>query len=340
MADQSRPCPFERALTANSMSRVGIVVIGRNEGERLRRCLVSVRAAAGALVYVDSGSTDGSAELAQGMGAEIIQLNMERPFTAGRARNEGFRALLASGPSPQFVQFVDGDCEVREGWLAAAEAFLDSQPRVAAVCGRNRERFPQNSIYNRICDVEWNTPVGESRACGGNVMMRADAFASMGGFRDELIAGEEPELCVRLRADGWKIWRLDAEMTLHDAAMTRFGQWWKRRVRTGVAYAEGVRLHGAPPERHYVRQYRSAWLWGAGIPLAVVLLAAALGPAALLALGIYPAQVARLALRSGGESRWQNAFFLVIGKFPEALGQVNACLLHARGQRAGLIEYK
>jgi glycosyltransferase involved in cell wall biosynthesis len=324
------------------MKRIGIVVIGRNEGERLRRCLESVQPLADAVVYVDSGSSDGSVELARGLGAKVVLLDMERPFTAGRARNEGFRALIDSGPSPQFVQFVDGDCEVREGWLAAGEAFLQAHLQVAALCGRNRERFPERSVYNRICDIEWNTPVGEARACGGNVMMRVAAFEQVGGFRDDLIAGEEPELCVRLRALGWRVWRLDAEMTLHDAAMTRFGQWWKRRIRTGFAYAEGVRLHGAAPERHYVREYRSAWFWGAGIPLAVVLLAIATGPAALLALSIYPAQVARLALRSGGEREalWQNAFFLVAGKFPEALGQARSWLTHARGRRAALIEYK
>ena len=173
-------------------------------------------------------------------------------------------------------------------------------------------------------------------------MMRVEAFRQVGGFRDDLIAGEEPELCVRLRAKGWKIWRLDAEMTLHDAAMTRFGQWWQRNVRAGFAYAEGVRLHGAPPERHWVREWRSAWFWGALLPLCIVLAAALAGPVALAAFAVYPLQVARLGWRLRGleRGRWARAFFLVAGKFPEALGQARSWLLHRRRQQAVLIEYK
>src|SRR5262249_42405700 len=134
--------------------RFGVVAIGRNEGERLERCLESVIRLAKHVVYVDSGSTDGSPELARGLGAQVVALDMSRPFTAARARNEGWRFLLAAAPDLDHVQFVDGDCEVVEGWLEEACAFLDTHPEVAAVAGRNRERFPQRSIYNLMCDIE------------------------------------------------------------------------------------------------------------------------------------------------------------------------------------------
>ena len=322
--------------------RTGIVVIGRNEGERLVASLESVRGQGCLVVYVDSGSTDGSVTLASALGAAVHALDMRQPFTAARARNEGVRQLRNLSASIEFVQFVDGDCEVVAGWLAAATAFLDRHPDVAAVCGRLRERHPEHSVYNLLCDVEWNTPVGEAKASGGIVMMRMTAWDQVHGFRDDLIAGEEPELGVRLRAKGWRIWRLDAEMAWHDAAITHFSQWWTRCVRAGFAYAEGVRLHGAPPERHWVREARSAWLWGAGIPLLMASASVAFGPLALLGLVIYPLQVVRLGLRLGGtrRERWMRALFLVLGKFPEVLGQVKSGLLHARRRRPGLIEYK
>src|SRR3990167_5804095 len=221
-------------------SAIGVVVIGRNEVERLERCLASLVGAAGKIVYVDSGSTDASVPMAQGLGVEVVALDMSRPFTAARARNEGFACLQRLQPDIHFVQFVDGDCEVVDDWLAKAQAFLCEHPAVAVVCGRRRERFPQRSIYNRMCDLEWDTPVGEAKACGGDALMRADAFAAVKGFRADLIAGEEPELCVRLRAIGWKVWRLGEEMTLHDAAMTHFSQWWQRTLRGGHAFAEGA----------------------------------------------------------------------------------------------------
>ena len=323
------------------MTQLGVVAIGRNEGERLRRCLLSVLPSAAAVVYVDSGSTDGSAQMARDLGATVVDLDMSLPFTAARARNEGFRRLRRAA-ALDYVQFVDGDCEVVQGWLPRAKSFLDDHADVAAVCGRRRERHPERSIYNLLCDLEWDTPVGEARACGGDVLMRAGAVEQVGGYRDNLIAGEEPELCVRLRAAGWKVWRLDAEMTLHDAAMTRFGQWWSRATRAGFAFAEGARLHGKPPERHWVRESRSAWLWGFVLPVAILLSVAVWGPGALWLALIYPMQVVRLSLRGGAPTRARavRAFFLVLGKFAEAWGQLRYTWRELRGGPARLIEYK
>lgn len=320
---------------------LGVVVIGRNEGQRLERCLASLVGTAGQVVYVDSGSSDGSVALARELGVAVVELDMTIPFTAARARNEGFACMQGLLPSLRHVQFVDGDCEVVASWLPTARAFLDTRPDVAVVCGRRRERFPERSVYNLMCDIEWATPVGEAGACGGDALMRADAFAAVAGFRAELIAGEEPELCVRLRAQGWKVWRLDEEMTLHDAAMTRFGQWWKRTLRGGHAFAEGAALHGATTG-HWQRESRRAWFWGLGVPLATLLACAMLGAAGLLLLLIYPVQVARLA-RRGDRSTWQNwqlAFFLVLGKFPEMLGQVKFLLSRFGAGKSALIEYK
>ncbi len=321
---------------------IGVVVIGRNEGERLERCLASLVSTAKKVVYVDSGSSDGSVSMAQGLGVVVVALDMTQPFTAARARNAGFQCLQQLLPEMAYVQFVDGDCEVVAGWLAKAQAFLQEQPSVAVVCGRRRERFPQHSIYNLLCDLEWDTPIGEAQACGGDALMRTDAFAAMGGFRPELIAGEEPELCVRLRAAGWKVWRLAEEMTLHDAAMTRFGQWWQRTLRGGHAFAEGAFLHGAAPERHWLRESRRAWLWGLGIPVTVAAASFLLGWLGLLLLLVYPLQVVRLARRGKRAARenWLQAGLLVLGKFPEMLGQVKFLLSRFGAGNTTLIEYK
>jgi hypothetical protein len=321
---------------------LGVVVIGRNEGERLRRCFASLSETAALIVYVDSGSTDGSLDLARQLGVQVVPLDLSTPFTAARARNEGFAALRALDGSLTRVFFVDGDCEVRADWLPRASAFLDTHNQVAAVCGRRRERHPEASVYNQLCDLEWNTPVGETRSCGGDVLMRVDALAAVGGYRDALIAGEEPELCVRLRQAGWRIWRLDAEMTWHDAALTRLGQWWKRAKRGGHAFAEGAFLHGAPPERHGADATRRALIWGALLPAATLLMALLVHPAALLLLLAYPLQVVRLALRYGVRTLlgWQRAFFMVLARFPEAGGVLQFHGNRLRQRRSALIEYK
>jgi GT2 family glycosyltransferase len=329
-------------MGAETAPTVGVVVIGRNEGDRLRICLASVIREAQLVVYVDSGSTDDSVTLAKSSGVETIELDPGSPFSAARARNEGFSSLQRTNPDLRFVQFVDGDCELCAGWLESAAGFLRDRQDTAVVSGRLREKYPGNSIYNTLCDIEWDAPAGEAKECGGIAMMRASAFQRARGFRNDLIAGEEPELCVRLRAQGWKIWRLSREMALHDSAMSRFGQWWTRAQRGGHAIAQGEALHGAPPESYGVRQTRSLWFWALGIPLAALGLAASAGPPGLLVLAAYPLQLVRLALQGTRSARenWLQATFLVIGKFPGMLGLLQFHMRRALGRRSQLIEYK
>lgn len=320
-----------------SKGKLSVIAIGRNEGERLRRCLKSVLPIVPAVVYVDSGSTDGSNRMAEEMGAQVVDLDLSRPFTAARARNEGLRCLLQCYPDIDFVQFVDGDCEVVAGWLEAAQDFLQSHPGHAVVCGRRRERHPERSIYNRMCDQEWDTQVGEALSCGGDAMMRISALQAVGGYREGLIAGEEPELCVRLRQAGWRVHRIDREMTLHDAAITRFGQWWKRTIRSGHAFAEGAWLHGAPPERHWVRENRRLWFWGAVLPISISMLAIGLGASWWLLSLVYPLQWLRLFIRSGSAGA---SALLLIGKFAEAWGALKFHVSRLRGTTGAIIEYK
>jgi len=328
------------------LKQIGLVAIGRNEGQRLRQCLVSATDKVARVVYVDSGSTDGSLELARSLGADTVELDLSIPFTAARARNEGFARLLELAPDIEFVQFVDGDCEVVDGWIELAQQELAAKPELAVVCGRRRERFPNATAYNRLCDIEWDTPIGEAKACGGDSMMRVKAFEQVGGFNPALIAGEEPELCVRLRQNGWKIERLDAEMTLHDAQMTGFDQWWKRSQRAGHAYAEGSWLHGNTPERHWVKDTVRIWLWGFVLPVL------ALGTAwfthgwSLLLLAGYPVLSYRIYRRMQEERTLPAkdaalyAISCVLGRFPQLQGQIQFHQRRLLGQPSNLIEYK
>jgi glycosyltransferase involved in cell wall biosynthesis len=266
--------------------RVGVVAIGRNEGERLERCLRSLPPGV-PTVYVDSGSSDGSVARARESGAAVVDLDADSPFTAARARNAGFERLLADTPEIEFVQFVDGDCELRPDWLRAAAVHLSSHANVAAVCGRRRERHPDASPWNRLADLEWDTPVGDARAFGGDVLIRADVFRSVGGYDATRIAGEDPDLALRIRRAGHNVERLGLEMTLHDAALASVGAWWRRAVRGGHAYAEAFYHERAAADPDLRRHIASTLFWGGLIPLVALVLAPATGGASLVAFGAW-----------------------------------------------------
>ncbi|HMO06021.1 MAG TPA: glycosyltransferase [Paracoccaceae bacterium] len=319
---------------------IGAVVIGRNEGARLVACLASIPAAVARVVYVDSGSTDGSPAAAQAAGAVVVALDPALPFTAARGRNAGFAALMAGGPV-DLVQFIDGDCRLQPGWIETARDFLLAHPRAAVVCGRRRERFPEASVYNRLCDAEWDTPVGQAKACGGDALMRAAAVAAAGGYRDDVIAAEDDEFCQRLIAAGWEVWRLDAEMTLHDAAMTRLSQWWRRAVRAGHGFAQVGGLHPG----HFVAPRRRMWVWGLVLPVVAI---AGLFWQPWLALGVaalYATSLVRVARRFHGKGLGLREAILCAGlitlsKFPNLVGAARYRMRRLRNDAVTIIEYK
>ena len=338
-------------MEALDTKNVGLVVIGRNEGPRLARCLRSVSTIP-LRVYVDSGSTDGSVQLAREMGVQVVELPVPPNFTAARARNAGLSLLLAENPQLEFVQMVDGDCEIVDRWLEAGLSALRSDPGLAAVFGRLRERFPDRSIYNALCDDEWNIPVGEATAAIGITLFRVSALKQVNFYNPGIIAGEDSELSLRLRLKGWKIRRMDTEMALHDAAIFSFGQWWTRTRRSGHGYAELSFLHPDTRKPNWPRSARSIVIWGGVIPVVIVatILLALLNDArwwvaAALLLLMWPArmvQIARREARRGLSARVARAsgFLLMLGKVPQFIGLVGYHRDRLLGRASRLIEHK
>lgn len=328
-----------------------VVVIGRNEGERLLRCLRSLPPGDSA-IYVDSGSSDGSVTLARSLGFATIELDRSSGFTAARARNAGWRALASRSDPIDCVQFVDGDCEVVAGWLDAGMRALAADPSLGVVFGRRRERYPGRSLYNRLCDDEWNVPVGDALSCGGDAMIRLSALRDAGGYADDLIAGEEPDLCLRLRQAGWKVSRLPEEMTIHDANIVDLRAWLKRCRRAGFAYAEHLWRHRGAAIPQWQRQVASILIWAFALPATAGIAMLAILPdvgAALIVLLLtcftFLAQICRIALRklAGGyaaDYALRYAGMLMLGKFAELTGMLSCVAGHVRRTRASLIEYK
>ncbi len=324
---------------------LGVVVIGRNEGERLKTCISAfLNIGSLKLVYVDSGSTDGSVDYVLSQGFDIVNLDLSIPFSAARARNEGYRFLLNKYQNIEFIQFIDGDCEVYPDWLNKARSHLVDHHDIVAVCGRRRERYPEQTLYNRLCDIEWDTPIGICTATGGDFMCRASALSEVNGFNPSVIAGEEPELCFRLRHQGWKIERLDLEMTWHDANITTIKQWWKRMERSGHAYAQGAFMHGSSPEHYYIKDVLRIIIWALCIPAVSFLGLFIVGAWSIALLLLFPLKVLHIFTKArsrfAGVVALVYASSLVFGKFPQIKGVSSFLYKQLLGKNFQIIEYK
>lgn len=324
------------------MTPVDLVLIGRNEGQRLINALAAAQGQGRRIVYVDSGSTDGSLDAARAAGAQVVELDMSIPFTAARARNAGFEALEQSDTAPVYVQFVDGDCALVPGYVHAAAAHLDANPQLAVVTGWRSEINRDISLYNQLCDFEWHRPAGPMKACGGDMMVRADAFRQVGGFDPDVIAAEDDEFCTRLVKSGWALERLPLNMTRHDADMTTFAQWWQRAVRTGHGFAQVGYLH---PD-YFVAERRRVLVFGLALPLIFAIavltgwLLLALAVLALYALS-YFRTVQGLVKEGLPKSEAQrHAGLLTLSKFPNLIGMGIFQWRMLRNGPMRIIEYK
>ncbi len=331
------------------MPKVGAVVIGRNEGERLRRCLATVQEQVDDVVYVDSGSSDGSVAYARSLGIVVVELDRSTPFSAARARNEGAEALKSGATRPDYLQFVDGDCQLTPGWIEIAKSHLEARPELGIVAGWRAEVNPEGSVYNAMCDFEWHRPAGPAEVCDGTMMVRADAFYRQGGFNPKIIAAEDDEFCLRIRESGLGIERLPVEMCLHDVAMTRFSEWWRRAVRAGHGFAEVGALH----PQHFRAERKRVWLFGCLLPLVglvgLVLVFVDRGAIGWLMVALVLFAYLLSWIRTVGGLRkaglpigkaLHHGVFLLISKFPNLIGTLKYHRRRLSRQDAAIIEYK
>jgi glycosyltransferase involved in cell wall biosynthesis len=323
---------------------VSVVVIGRNEGARLLRCLNSVHCCVSEgfdleLIYVDSASTDGSTDIAAKCGAKVIEVRPERP-SAALGRNAGWR--IATG---EYVLFLDGDTILQPEFISKAIREMQD-PSVAVVWGQRRELDPGQSVYIRVLDLDWIYPPGPSTFCGGDALMRRDILERLGGYDDTLIAGEEPELCRRIRKLKFEIRHIDIPMTKHDLGILSLGAYWKRAFRAGYAYSELAERFKNSNDPLWLKDSRRNLLHGTFLLLSPLFLIAFMQSAeltvAMIVGGIF--FLLRTSMRCAWKTSDRATLFLYsihshFQQIPIFFGQISHRLDSRRGFRRGLIEY-
>ena len=351
---ERRPSRGTRAYTSEFVAmkaaavdsaRCGIVVIGRNEGERLRRSLTSAVASGCPVVYVDSRSTDDSVMVAKELGAEVVELDVAAKLSAALARHTGALAMMAAHPAVQYLQFIDGDCVLSSGWIERSVAALDADISLVAVCGFRREAEPRRNVFHRVVSIEWQLGgVGDVDAFGGDVMIRASAYRAAGGYNPTVVAGEDPDLSSRLRSGGGRLERLDGIATTHDIAMHSVKQWWKRAERGGYGGALVADLH-RHTDRLYWHETKRSLLWGGVAPLVALVALRFTRIPLLLVAAKYALSTVRAArgatghdLRFIDRAAW--GVSCVAAGVPGAIGAARYLLEARRGRQPHIIEYK
>ena len=326
---------------------IGFVAIGRNEGDRLKVGLNAIKTLCpdSPVVYVDSGSTDGSVAFAKSLDIVVVELDLSVPFTAARARNAGFSVLVEANKNLTYVQFVDGDCELLPGWIKAATSALAQNEKNAIVSGRRLEKFPDASVYNTLMDIEWNTPIGETLAVLGDMCVKVSVFKEIGGFSEQIIAAEDDDICLRAKKAGYKIYRLDATMSSHDANIMHLSQWYRRSKRGGHGYANINHIHGHGPDKYFRRELMSVCVWGGCVPLAFLffLWVKPIISAALLFLyALFIVKTVFRRLKSGDSCKVAFAYGALIftGKIAELMGVIEYWKNRLLSRKHQLIEYK
>ncbi len=335
------------------MEMISVVVIGRNEGQRLIDCIKSIQALdePTEIIYVDSNSTDGSPERVRKLGIQVIVVHPERP-TAAIGRNAGWQA--ATHP---LILFIDGDTILNKDFLKVSLPMFND-PKVAAVCGHYRELYPEASIYQRVLDLDWMVPTGVVTSCGGIVLMRKNVLEEVNGYNPQLIAGEEPEMCQRIRASGYIIHRIDQPMILHDLAIKSWSQYWQRSVRTGHAYAEISNMLEVSPLADFYKEKAGGILWqqeskksfiNAGVWLGIFAFSLMLVIFSWLPLLFCIDLFLVLSLRTSWKNRWKSNDHISIFLYglhsqfqhiPIMVGQLSYYYHRWLGKRRRLIEYK
>ena len=290
----------EPVAASQPQPALSVVIKALDEAGKIEACLRSVLAATDPetteIIVADSLSEDQTVAVASRFPVKVVQLARIEDRGCGSAAQLGYQHARG-----RRLLLLDGDMELDPGFLPAANATLDADPKLAGVGGMVVDRVMTLEFRRRQKKLSGSDTPGLHDHLNGGGLFRMEAIRPFGYLTDRnLHSCEELELGIRLTAAGWRLRRFDQPSVYHYGHATAAFPLLLRRWRTRYLHGHGevLRAKWNTGSRWRVvrgaRLYFAAVLWWGAL---LCLLAAALVSAA-------PALFsALLAVTSGGTGR-------------------------------------
>lgn len=233
------------AAAGTDLPLVSVIIPVRNDAKRLGRLLQSVRQQSyppdrREVIVVDNGSQDDSRSVGERQGATVLSFPQ---LYVGALRNRGVAVSNGS-----ILAFVDSDHEVPPDWIETAVAQFAADPGLTLL-GFPYLAPPDGTWVQRTWELHRLHHRGRREAnwlASGNMFARREAFLAVNGFREDLVATEDVDLCIRLRAQKAKIIEDVAVANVHHGEPVSLAHFFRKEFWRGTNNLRGFIAHRFP----------------------------------------------------------------------------------------------
>ena len=239
----------ERPAPDSALPPVSVIVPAYNESVGIRRTVESLVGSDYPdleVIVVDDGSTDGTADLVEGLGLPRTTVIRQENSGKSTALNTG----LAHARQPVVVM-LDGDTFFERDTIRWLVSPLAADPAVGAVSGNTKvgnrgsllglwqhiEYVIGFNLDRRMCDVLHCIPT----VPGAAGAFRAEALAAVGGVSDDTLA-EDTDLTLAVQRAGWRVVYEDRARAWTEAP-AGLGSLWRQRYRWSYGTMQAMWKH-------------------------------------------------------------------------------------------------
>lgn len=186
------------------------------------------------VIVIDDGSADDTARIASNFPCKLIKLKKNSGIA--RARNAGLKEATGD-----FIYFLDSDCIPNEDCLALLLMEIESESDIGIVGGSGVDKYmDKNWVALAYYVSEWyDCSPGLKKEYRNflrtaNLLVKSEVIAKVGGFNEDIFAGEDFDFCVRARNQGYKLVYLPEAIIVHDHPRVNLKSYLQTFYRNGL----------------------------------------------------------------------------------------------------------